>query len=71
MILEIESGSTMSHSVGNSLWKGLWTFSKTDYIMVVVVVMMMMMMMVIMIMMVCSNKTLVLPVTDEECKKML
>jgi len=29
-VLEIESGSTTSHSVKNSLWKRLWTCHKTD-----------------------------------------
>jgi hypothetical protein len=29
-ILEIERGSTRSYSVGNSLWKRLWTCLKTD-----------------------------------------
>ena len=30
-LLEIESGSTRSHSVKNSLWQRLWTCHKTDY----------------------------------------
>jgi hypothetical protein len=30
-IPEIESGSTRSYCVENSLWKGLWTCRKTDY----------------------------------------
>jgi hypothetical protein len=30
-ILEIERGSTRSHSMENSLWKRLWTCHKTDY----------------------------------------
>ena len=29
-ILEIERGSTESHSVEKSLWKGQWTCRKTD-----------------------------------------
>jgi hypothetical protein len=29
-ILEIERGSTRSHSMENSLWKRLWTCRKTD-----------------------------------------
>jgi len=39
-ILELETGSTISHSVENSLWKIVWNCRKTVY-------MMMMMMMVI------------------------
>jgi hypothetical protein len=31
MILVIERGSTRSHCVENSLWKGLWSCNKTDY----------------------------------------
>jgi hypothetical protein len=30
LILEIEKGSTKSHSFDNSLWKRLWTSGKTD-----------------------------------------
>jgi len=30
MILQIERGSTRSHSVGNWLWKGLWTDKQQD-----------------------------------------
>ena len=37
-------GSSTSHSVGKSLWIGLWTYRKTDYGMLVVKMMMMMMM---------------------------
>jgi hypothetical protein len=29
-VLEVKRGSTRSHSVENSLWKSLWTCSKTD-----------------------------------------
>jgi len=29
-VLEIERGSARSHSVENWLWKGLWTYHKTD-----------------------------------------
>jgi hypothetical protein len=32
-ILEMERGSTRSHSVENSLWKSLWACRKTDYVM--------------------------------------
>jgi len=32
-ILEVERGSSGSHSVKNSLWKRLWTSHKTDYVM--------------------------------------
>jgi len=32
-LLEIERGSTRSHSVENSLWNGIWTCRKTDYLM--------------------------------------
>jgi hypothetical protein len=31
--LEIKWESTRSHSMKNSLWKSLWTYRKTDYIM--------------------------------------
>jgi len=30
-ILETENGTTRSHSMENSLWKGLWPCRKTDY----------------------------------------
>jgi len=40
-IMELETGGTRSHSVGNSLWKILWNCRKTVYVM-----MMMMMMMI-------------------------
>jgi hypothetical protein len=30
-VLEIDTGSTRSHSVESSLWKRLWTRRKTDY----------------------------------------
>jgi len=42
-ILELETGSTISHSEEKSLWKSVWNCRKTVY---VVVVMMMMMMMI-------------------------
>jgi len=29
--MEIERGSTRSHSMWNALWKRLWTCHKTDY----------------------------------------
>jgi hypothetical protein len=32
-ILEIERGSTRSHCVENLLWKRLWTWRKTHYVM--------------------------------------
>ena len=35
-VLEFKRGSTKSHSVENSLWKRLWTCSKTDCEMTVV-----------------------------------
>jgi len=31
--MEIERGSTRSHCLENMLWKGPWTFRKTDYVM--------------------------------------
>jgi hypothetical protein len=30
-MLEVEKGSTRSHSLEKSLWKKVWTFRKTDY----------------------------------------
>jgi ABC-type tungstate transport system permease subunit len=30
-VLEIERGSSRTHSMENSLWKRLWTCHKTDY----------------------------------------
>ena len=30
-MLQIEGGSTRSHSVKNSLWKKIWTSHKADY----------------------------------------
>jgi hypothetical protein len=30
-ILEVEGGSSGSHSLENSVWKRLWTYRKTDY----------------------------------------
>jgi hypothetical protein len=33
-LLEIKRGSTISHSLENSLWKRLWTSHKTDYVMI-------------------------------------
>jgi hypothetical protein len=32
-MLEFERENTRSHSLENSLWKGLWTCRKTDYAM--------------------------------------
>jgi hypothetical protein len=32
-ILKFERDKTRSHSVANSLWKRLWTYHKTDYVM--------------------------------------
>jgi len=31
-VRNFERGSIRSHSVGNSLWKGLWTCRKTNYV---------------------------------------
>jgi hypothetical protein len=33
-LLEIKRGSTISHSLVNSLWKRLWISHKTDYVMI-------------------------------------
>ena len=30
---EVETGSTRLHSVKNTLWERLWSFRKTDYVM--------------------------------------
>jgi hypothetical protein len=44
MILKVEKGRPISHSVENSLWRKLWTCRKTDCVVVVVVVVVMVMM---------------------------
>jgi len=47
-MLEIEFGSTKSHSLDSSLWKSVWIWRKTEYAMMTMVMMMMMMMMMMM-----------------------
>jgi hypothetical protein len=43
----MSKGSVRSHFLETSLWERLWTYFKTDYMMIVVVVVVVMMMMMI------------------------
>ena len=41
-VLELERGSTKLHTMRNSLWKKLWTYRQTEYMMMMMMMMTMM-----------------------------